>query len=162
MKLLRVIRFDETDNYVFAKAAEPDEWAISGSFEFTGLADEAIKGKTRQAFANGFLGIPSMGRSTFATVVRITDGDRDELRMMLTQIFVERHGAPSLQEALRVADEEIEFASDLCAEKPINSVFTVRRVIGDDGTFREEFREIKPPIGEPQHARIWDVVERDG
>ncbi|MGI9463605.1 MAG: DUF6505 family protein [Aestuariivirgaceae bacterium] len=162
MKLLRVIRFDESDNHVFETAAEPDEWAISGAFEFTGLGDDQIKGKTRQAFANGFLGVPSMGRSTFATVARLTQDERDDLRLTLSRLFVERCGAPSLEEALRVADEEIGFAGELCADKPINSVFTVRRVIDSEGSFREEFREIKAPTGEPQHARIWDVMEGDG
>ncbi len=162
MNLLRVIRFDESDSYVFGVVAEPDEWAVSGAFEFTGLGDDEIKGKTRQAFANGFLGIPSMGRSTFATVAKITEDDHQALRMLFARTLAEHCGAPSLAEALRAADEEIAFASDLCAAKPINSVFTVRRVIDKQGDFREEFREIKPPSGELPHARIWDVAESDG
>lgn len=162
MKLLRVIRFDESDNHVFARAGETDEWAVSGVSEFAGLGDDDIKGKTRQAFANGFLGIPSLGRSTFATVANITADEREELQMLFARLLVEQAGAPSLELALAAAEAEIGFASELCADKPINTVFTVRRVIDKKGQFREEFREIKPPTGEPSHARIWDVVEADG
>ena len=161
-KLLRVIRFDQSDAHVFEVPAIEDEWAVSGASEFAGLADEQIKGKTRQAFANGFLGVPSMGRSTFATVAKVDDDERDELEMLLAQQLVERFGAPSLEVALSAAKDEVAFAQELCADKPINTVFTVRRLIGKDGQFREEFREIKPPTGEPQHARIWTVVEDDG
>ncbi|NNE22963.1 MAG: hypothetical protein HKN11_10175 [Rhizobiales bacterium] len=161
MKLLRIIRFDQSDNHVFARAAEPDEWSVSGASEFAGLGDDEIKGKTRQAFANGFLGVPSLGRSTFATVATITQDERDELHMLFARTLVEEAGAPSLEQALSVAQAEISFAADLCAGKPINTVFTVRRVIDKKGQFREEFREIKPPTGEPQHARIWDVSEAD-
>ncbi len=159
MKLLKVIRFDDSDNHVFARAAEPDEWAVSGASEFAGLGDDEIKGKTRQAFANGFLGIPSLGRSTFATVATITGDEEEALKLEFARLLVERIGAPSLEQALAAAATELEFAAELCADKPINTVFTVRRVIDKKGQFREEFREIKPPSGEPQHARIWDVVE---
>ena len=161
MKLLRIIRFDQSDSHVFAQAAEPDEWSVSGASEFAGLGDDEIKGKTRQAFANGFLGVPSLGRSTFATVASMSDDERAELKMLFARTLVEEAGAPSLEQALDAAEAEIAFTADLCADKPINTVFTVRRVIDKKGQFREEFREIKPPTGEPPHARIWDVVEAD-
>lgn len=43
-KLLRTINFDISDAHVFEKAAEPDEWAISGAFEFADLDKSAIAG----------------------------------------------------------------------------------------------------------------------
>ena len=159
MKLLRVIRFDQSDDHVFDIAAEADEWAVSGAVVFAGIERGDIKGKVRQAFANGFLGIASMGRSTFATVAEIDDEQSEELSMELARGFVEKFGAPSLKEAISAAASEIKFAADLCAEKPINSVFTVRRVLDEAGDIREEFREIAPPSGEPRHAAIWEVVD---
>jgi hypothetical protein len=54
MKLLKTIRFDASDERVFELAAMPEEWAVSGAFAFAGLGADAIAGKTRQAFANGF------------------------------------------------------------------------------------------------------------
>ncbi|MGB7204344.1 MAG: DUF6505 family protein, partial [Anderseniella sp.] len=34
MKVLRTIRFDQSDDHVFALAAQPDEIALSGAFAF--------------------------------------------------------------------------------------------------------------------------------
>ena len=34
IKVLRTIRFDASDDTVFAHAAGPDEWAVSGAFAF--------------------------------------------------------------------------------------------------------------------------------
>lgn len=162
MKLLRVIRFDQSDDRVFEQAAMSDEWAVSGVAVFNGIGRDDIKGKVRQAFVNGFLGIQSMGRSTFASVADAGSDPIDELTMRLACGFVEKFNAPSLHDAMVSARDEIEFAASLCAERPINCVFTVWRMLDDDGAIREEFREISSPGGEPLHAPIWDVVEGDG
>ncbi|MGE0630692.1 MAG: DUF6505 family protein, partial [Hyphomicrobiaceae bacterium] len=61
MKFLRAIRFDESDTRVFQRAAEPDEWLVSGATAFAGIEPAQLKGKLRQAFANGFLGIDTLG-----------------------------------------------------------------------------------------------------
>jgi len=159
MKFLRVIRFDESDLNIFDPPAVVDEWAISGGFAFADLAEEALVGKTRQAFANGFLGLPSFGWSTFAVTAEISERSRDELIELLAVRFVEVYGAPDMIAARAAADGEIGFVAELCAEKPINTVFTVRRVL-KDGEIREEFREISPPSERP-HARVWEVVEND-
>lgn len=156
MKFLRVIRFDQSDEQVFATPAVPDEWCISGGFEFADADPSELVGKTRQAFANGFLGVPSFGRSTFATVGEIAEGAHEDVVRALARHFIEVYGAPGETEARAAAEEEAAFVRDLCAGVPINTVFTVRRVL-DDGEIREEFREIAAP-GEPKHARIWDVV----
>ena len=34
MKLLRTIRLDPSDTFVFERAAKPGEWAVSGAFVF--------------------------------------------------------------------------------------------------------------------------------
>lgn len=159
MKLLRVIRFDHSDEHVFARAAAADEWCIPGGFEFADLTAEDLTGKTRQAFANGFLGLSSFGRSTFATVAELSDEEHTQLVGMLARHFIEFYGAPDMDAAQAAARGELEFAMEMCSGKPINTVFTVRRTL-DEGAIREEFREIAPP-GEPRHTRIWDVVEDD-
>ena len=69
MKLLRTIAFDGSDVRVFDRAAAPGEWAVSGAFQFVDLAPAAVTGKLRQAFANGFLGVSSSGRSTAFTSI---------------------------------------------------------------------------------------------
>jgi hypothetical protein len=159
MKLLRVIRFDQSDDHVFSPAAKADEWAVSGAVVFRGIEQEAIAGKVRQTFANGFLGVPSMGRSTFASVAEIDEEQAEVVTMVLARGFIETFGAPSLDEALAAARDEVAFAAGLAGDKPINTVFTVRRVLDEGGEIREEYREIAPPTGEPLHTRIWDVAD---
>lgn len=156
-KLLRTIRFDDSDTHVFDVAAEAGEWALSGAFEFGALEPDQMKGKVRQGFANGFLGLASFGRSTFATVGEIEDVDIAQIERRLAEHFVARYGAPSLEAAFPVAGDEIQFVLDLCKDVPINTVFTVRRTLDNKGRIKEEFRQIRPPSGEPQHARIWTV-----
>ncbi len=161
MKLLRVIRFDQSDDHVFERPAAADEWAVSGAVAFLGITADHINGKVRQAFANGFLGIPSMGRSTFTTVAECAPREAEGLQLELARGFYEAFNAPSLNDAMAAAREEIAFAGELCAGKPVNCVFTVRRVLAGDGSIREEFREIAPPAAEPNHARIWDLADGD-
>ena len=156
---MRVIRFDRSDEHAFERAAPPDEWAVSGGFEFSDIASADLIGKRRQAFANGFLGLPSFGRSTFAVIGEMDETDRDEVTACLARHFVDAYGAPDVAAALPVARDEVGFVLDLCSERPVNTVFTVRRVL-EEGQVREEFREITPP-SEPGHARIWEVAEDD-
>jgi len=159
MKLLRTIRFDASDERVFELAADPEEWAVSGAFAFAQFSPAEITGKAKQAFANGFLGVASFGRSTFATVAEATPPDLEGIEQALARHFVAAYAAPSLEAALPAAKEEAAFAADLAREALINTVFTVRRTWGPDGRIKEEFRTIRPPTGAPQHARIWTVTD---
>lgn len=156
-KLLRTINFDNSDAHVFEKAAAPDEWAVSGAFEFADLDKSAIIGKLRQAFANGFLGLTSFGRSTFAVVAEAGSSDYDEAEYRLAQHFVTQYGAPDVEAALPAARGELFFITDLVQDTPINTVFTVRRVYDADGAIKEEFRTVRPPTDKPLHARVWKV-----
>ncbi len=157
MKFLRTIRFDDSDARVFDMAAPGDEWAISGAFEFADLEDAALRGRTRQAFANGFLGLPSFGRSTFAAVADMDEGTHDELIGVLSRHLEDAYGAPDAHAAREAARAELAFVADLCGARPLNTVFTVRRVL-EQGAIREEFREISPP-GERPHAKIWEIQD---
>lgn len=159
MKLLKTIRFDASDERVYARAAAPEEWAVSGAFAFAHLAPGAAQGKERQAFANGFLGLATCGRSTFATVAEATAEDLAGAEQLLAAHLVEAFGAPSIEAALPAAREELEFVLELCRDAPINTVFTVRRTWDAGGGIKEELRTIRPPDGEPQHARIWTTVD---
>jgi len=156
VKLLRTIRFDNSDERVFELAAAPEEWAVSGAFAFANLSPAEVVGKVKQAFANGFLGVSSFGRSTFATVAEASGADFDEVLYRLARHFVDDYGAPDVETALPAAREEVDFVASLCSDVPINTVFTVRRMFVD-GEIKEEFRRIKAPTGEPMHARIWTV-----
>ena len=161
MKLLRTIRFDDSDDQVYARAAVPGEWAVSGTFAFAGADPAALKGKAKQAFSNGFLGVTSFGRSTFASCAEASDEDMRHIEEQLADHFVAHYGAPGREAALPAAREEIAFVADLCAEALINTVFTLRRYVDEAGQIREEFRTIKAPSDEPLHTKIWTVVEDD-
>ena len=45
---------------------------------------------------------------------------------------------------------------ELARDAPINTVFTVRRTWDAQGRIKEEFRTIRPPTGEPLHAKDMD------
>ncbi len=159
-KLLRTIRFDASDTAVFEAAAEEAEWAVSGAFSYANEDPATFKGKIKQAFSNGFLGVTSFGRSTFAVVCEAKASDRDEVVYRLARHFVDMYGAPDVEAALPVVEDEVAFAQGLAADQPINTVLTVRRYLDADGAIKEEFRTIRPPSGEPMHARVW-TVEND-
>ncbi len=161
MKFLRTIRFDPSDENVFDRAAVPDEWAVSGAFEFAAREPESVTGKAKQAFANGFLSLESFGRSTFASVAELGEEDLVEVERRLARHFVESYGAPDEEAALPAAREEARFVLDLCKDSLINTIFTVQRRFAEDGQIKEEFRTIKAPDARPMHTRIWNVVEDD-
>ena len=113
MKLLRTIRLDPSDTFVFERAAEPGEWAVPGAFAFATMDVARFEGKRRAAFRSGFLGIDSLGWSTLAQVVEASQEDRTAAVALLAQRLVERFGAPSLDAAKAAAEEEIAFAASI-------------------------------------------------
>ncbi len=159
MKLLKTIRFDQTDERVFERAAAEGEWAVSGAFAFSGLDEAALIGKRRQAFVNGFLGLTSFGRATFAVVASMSEDEAGASEEALAQHLLAHYGAPDEGAARDAAREEIGFVAELVAEARINTVFTVFRRLDADGNIREAFRTIEPPGAAPRHTRIWDVVD---
>ena len=53
LKLLRTIRLDPSDTFVFENAAEPGEWAVTGAFLFADVDPATLQGKERSAFRSG-------------------------------------------------------------------------------------------------------------
>jgi len=139
----RVIRLDESDLNVFETPGEIGEWAISGAFEFSDWTETHLTGKARQAFANGWLGLESFGRSTFVAVAPITEAEIATLTRALAQHFVDHYGAPALEAALPVAEREIVNMQEMCEDHSPNTLMVVERVLEDVGV-REKFRIIKP------------------
>ncbi|MEO1280738.1 MAG: DUF6505 family protein [Pseudomonadota bacterium] len=165
-RLLRTIRFDGSDEYVYDVAAEPGEFAVSGAFAFSNAQPGELAGKTRQAFANGFLGVGSFGRSTFSTVGEVADDEYEDIILALADHFVSHYGAPDRDAARPAAEAEVAFVEELVKDAPLNTVFTVRRTFSESenttaAELREEFRTIKPPTDEPLHARIWTIDATD-
>lgn len=145
MKLLRVIVFDGSDARVFDRAAHADEWAVSGAFAFAHHDAGDIAGKERQAFVNGFLGVPSLGRSTFVSIGEATPADHLALVDALARHFMDDWGAPGRETARAAAHAEVAFAADLARDLAVNTLLAVRRSFDEDGHIREEFRIIGTP-----------------
>jgi Family of unknown function (DUF6505) len=158
VKLLRTIRLDPSDTFVFANAAEPGEWAVAGGFVFFDADPEKLSGKARAAFRAGLLGIDSLGWSTLVQVVEASDSDRAAMVDLLAQRLVERFGAPDLAAAGMAAEEEVAFAASL-ADHPVGTLVAVHRV-REDGAIRETFRTLRPREGEkPLRAFAFMQVE---
>jgi hypothetical protein len=162
IKLPRTIRLDASDTAVFERAAEPGEWAVAGGFAFIDAAPEQLSGKRRQAFANGFLGTDSFGWSTFVVVATADAAAIEAVVERLARLFVEAHGAPSLEAALPVARQEVDFMADLCRAHPVNTLLAIERVSDADGGIRERFRVIDRGNGALGRAFEMTPEEPDG
>lgn len=159
MKLLRTIRLDPSDTFVFDNPAEPGEWAVSGAFEYWDRDLGALSGKERAAFRGGFLGIASMGRSTLVQIVEAKPQDRAEVVEMLARQLVAHFGAPDVEAARAAAEEEVAFAESLC-EYPPDVLVAVHRTV-EDGTIREAFRSLQAKGG-PKPIRAFSFHEVHG
>lgn len=148
MKLLRTIRLDRSDTFVFAHAAEAGEWAVTGGFMFWGDDPALLEGKQRSAFRSGFLGLGSFGWATLAEVAEIGTGEKDALVAVLAAYLLAEHGAPDPDQARDAAREEIAFSASLC-DHPPGTVVALQRTIDGDGEVRERFRTLKPTL-EPE------------
>ena len=156
MKLLRTIRLDPYDTFVFDKAAKPGEWAVSGTFAFAHDEIATLTGKARAAFRSGFLGIDTLGWSTLVQVVEASEEQRSAAVELLAERLVEHFGAPDLASALPAAEEEIAFAASL-SDHPKGMLAAVSRKY-EDGAIRESFRTLTPSIG-PKPLRAYAFLE---
>ena len=112
MKLLRTIRLDPSDTFVFERAAEPGEWAVSGAFVFS----DADPGNARR---QGARGVPrrlprhsSLGWSTLVQIVEASEEDRAAAIDALAQAACRAlRRARSSTRRGAAAEEEIAFAT---------------------------------------------------
>src|SRR5947208_5802046 len=126
LKLPRTIRLDPSDTFVFERAAEPGEWAVSGAFAFWNRAPAALNQKQRVALRSGFLGVDSLGWSTLAIVTDATAADRRAMVERLATQLLDKFGAPDRAAARKAAEEEVAFAASLC-DHPPQTLLAVQR-----------------------------------
>lgn len=143
MMLARAIHFDESDMNVFHSPARTGEWCIAGGFEFSNWSEADLTGKARQAFANGWLGAETFGRVTFVAVTQIEQAEFDALKSSLAEHFVQMYGAPSIEAAAQVANDELQHMAELCEDQDANTLLTVARELTEAGV-KESFRKIEP------------------
>jgi hypothetical protein len=165
VKLLRTIRLDASDTFVYERAAAAGEWAVPGGFEFWGADAGQLTGRTRQAFRAGFLGLRSFGWSTLAIVSPVTPSERAEATEALARYLMAVHGAPDLTAATAAAEEEVAAAVEL-ADHPEGTLIALHRTMDHDGTVREQFRTLsradaRQAAQMPCSAGAFAVVEDD-
>src|SRR5690242_8581730 len=159
MKLLRTIRLDPSDTFVFDRAAEPGEWAVSGAFVFWNEDVAQLEGKARSAFRGAFLGIESLGWSTLVQIVDASEAERAAVVERLAQQLAGHFGAPDIAAARRAAEEELAFAESLC-NQPADTLIAVYRAF-ENGEVREAFRTLHPR-GDRKPMRAFSFVEVEG
>ena len=159
MKLLRTIRLDASDTFVFDAAAAPGEWAVSGAFVFWDKNPATLDGKKRAAFRSGFLGVNSLGWSTLVQIVETTEAERAVFVALLAEQLAHHFGAPTIAAAKAAAEEEVAFAQSLCTV-PQDSVIAVHRTF-EDGAVRESFRTLRPREG-LKPTRVFSFLEVEG
>ena len=142
MKLLRTIRLDSSDTFIFPTTAAPGEWAVPGGFAFFGVDPATLEAKERSAFRGGFLGVGSLAWSTLVQIVDATPDDRAAAIELLTQRLLDQLGAPDRVAASKAAREEIDFAASLC-NHPADTLIAMHRS-GENGAIRETFRTLRP------------------
>src|SRR5437764_10586235 len=159
MKLLRTIRLDPSDTFVFEHAAEPGEWAVSGAFVFWNEDVAKLEGKARSAFRGAFLGVESLGWSTLVQIVEASEADRAAVVERLALQLVKQFGAPDVAAARAAAEEEVAFAASLC-NHPADTLIAVHRTC-EGGEVREAFRTLHPR-GDKKPMRAFPFLELEG
>ena len=114
LKFPRTIRLDPSDTFVFERAAEPGEWAVSGAFVFWNRDPATLGQKQRVALRSGFLGIDSLGWSTLAIVTEATEAERLAMIERLAGQLMEKFGAPDI-EAARLPPKRRSHSQPRCA-----------------------------------------------
>ena len=160
----RCLRLDPSDTLVFARAAEPGEWAVPGSVMFWGADLAALQPKERAAFRAGFVGVRTLGFTTLVEIAEIADGELEALVETFAARLLAEAGAPSLEAAREAAREEVSFARSLC-DQPVGTVIAMHRTV-ENGEVREQFRTLQrredaTPGADRLHAyaRAFEFVE---
>lgn len=155
MKLPRTVRLDSSDTKVYARAAEPGEWAVPGAFRFAGADPASLDKKARQSFKSAWLGLDGFGDATIVEAIEASDEQYEACVRKLAAHFVEVYGAPDILAAAKAAREELAYAASL-AEHPNHTLLILEREPAESGGVAERVRVVvKSRAGD--HARVWEI-----
>ena len=158
MKFPRTIRLDVSDEKAFPLAAQPEEWALTGTFAFAHAEPQHLSNKEQLAFRNGWLGLSSFGRSTFVVVAEISHDQFEAVVSRLTKHIFEHYGAPNMLAAAEAARNEANYTADLC-NHPLETMLGIEREFAEEG-IKERIRAISKQ-SKTMHAKIWAIVDDD-
>lgn len=159
-RLLRAVRFDDSDSRVFPRSAAVGECLVVASGlladRFAGSSDA----KERLAFAQGFLGIDGLGFATFAEAALLAE-PLEALEDRLAGRLLAEAGAPDRTAALAAARALLAESAELAQGLPEGSLLAVERSLDAvSGELHERLRRVEPARPD-LHARIW-LIEPDG
>ena len=138
-KLLRAVRLDDSDERVFPScgAAKDGEWVVTGGYAVCDFARRRRCEPSCHCEAS-FVAVESRARCSIAEVVDVSDADVEAEVDALAWHLVRGWGAPSWEEARRLAAEEVRHTVEVCETLAPEVWITVRREPNVDGTALEE------------------------
>ena len=138
-KLLRAVRLDDSDDHVFRAcgAAKDGEWVVSGGYA---VCDFAAAPRCDPAChcESSFVAVESRARCSIAEVVEVSEGDVEAQADALAWYLVRSWGAPSWEDARRLAEEEVRHTAEVCETLAPEVWITVKRAPSVDGCALEE------------------------
>ena len=157
VKLLRTIRLDPSDTFVFERAAAPGEWAVSGAFAFWNEDVGALRARRARRFAAGFLACNrSAGRRWCRSwkrprkIVRRSSARwRSNWWSDLARRTCDGAARPKRKSRLR----------SRCAISRPDTLIAVHRTF-EDGETREAFRTLHPRGGRSRCGRFHSSKSR--
>ena len=138
-KLLRAVRLDDSDDHVFKAcgAAKDGEWVVTGGYAVCDFAN-APRCDPSCHCESSFVALESRARCSIAEVVEVSDADLDTHADALAWHLVRNWGAPSWDDARRLADEEVRHTAEVCETLAPEVWITVKREPNVDGSALEE------------------------
>jgi hypothetical protein len=138
-KLLRAVRLDDSDERVFIAcgAARDGEWVVSGGYAVCDFAN-ARRCEPSCRCESSFIAVESRARCSIAEVDEVSESDLETQADALAWHLVRQWGAPSWEEARRVAGEEVRHTAEVCETLSPEVWITVQRAPNGDGTALEE------------------------
>lgn len=138
-KLLRAVRLDESDEHVFRScgAAKEGDWVVSGGYAVCDFTN-ARRCEPSCHCESSFVALESRARCSIAEVVEVTDAELEAHVDALAWHLVKGWGAPSWEEARRVAEEEVRHTAEVCETLAPQVWITVKREPSEDGSAVEE------------------------
>jgi hypothetical protein len=138
-KLLRAVRLDDSDEHVFRScgAAREGEPVVTGGFAVCDFAS-APRCTPSCHCESSFVALESRARCSIAEVVEVSEAELEAQADALAWHLVRGWGAPSWEEARRVAEEEVRHTADVCETLAPEIWITVKREPSADGHAIEE------------------------
>jgi hypothetical protein len=141
-KFLKAVRLDNSDAELFRQggACDEDEWVTSGGFAVCDLA-EGYRCEPRCYCDASFLSLTRRARCTIAEVVEVEDADLEIFKDQMAQHLLFDWKAPDFETAHDVAEEEINYTTELASSFPAEVWITVSRRPGEGGAIDEKYNQ---------------------